>query len=205
MSIEPIKLPYALDALEPHISKEAMDYHYNKHHKGYADKLNKSLHKQYDGLNLEKIIKKSFEYEDEGIFNNASQVLNHDLFWQSMSPKGGGKPQGALLKAIEEDADYQSFDKFKKLFVESAADVFGSGWVFLVLLDGNIEILSGSNAENPLMFDGCWSKNVLLAFDVWEHAYYLDYKNSRAKFIEVFLDKLVNWKFAEERYNELIR
>ncbi len=183
-------LPYATDALEPHMSKETFEYHYGKHHQAYVTNLNNLIKgTEFENASLEDIVRKS----QGGIFNNAAQVWNHTFFWNCMKPNGGGKPSGALAKAI--DAKWGSFDAFKEAFTKSAVGNFGSGWTWLVGKgDGSVDIVNTSNAATPLT----GSDKPLLTVDVWEHAYYIDYRNARPKFVETFLNNLVNWEFAEK-------
>lgn len=188
------QLPYARDALAPHISSETLDYHYGKHHQAYLTKLNNLIKDtEYADLALEAIIKKA---PPGGVLNNAAQAWNHNFFWQSMKPNGGGSPQGALAAAISKK--WGSFDEFKKQFQESAVANFGSGWTWLVQHpDGSVDIASTSNAGTPIT----GIDQPLLTIDVWEHAYYIDYRNQRAKFVEIFLSKLVNWDFASKNFS----
>mgnify|MGYP000846989269 CR=1 FL=1 len=185
------QLPFAKDALEPIISQETIEYHYGKHHQAYVTNLNKLIAgTEFENMALEDIIKKA----SGGIFNNAAQVWNHTFYWNCLSPDAGGKPDGALAKAIDEA--FGSFDEFKKKFSATAAGTFGSGWAWLVKdADGKLEIVSTSNAATP-MTDG---KTALLTCDVWEHAYYVDYRNARPQYIEKFWD-LVNWDFVAQNY-----
>lgn len=181
------ELPYALDALAPHISKETLEFHYGKHHQTYITNLN-SLIKgtEFENASLEEIVQKS----TGGLFNNAAQVWNHTFYWFGLSPNGGGEPTGALADAI--NAKWGNFDEFKKAFNAVAAGTFGSGWAWLVKnADGSLELVSTSNAASPLTTD----KTPLLTCDVWEHAYYIDYRNSRPNYLEGFW-KLVNWEFV---------
>lgn len=189
MAFELPSLPYAMDALQPKMSKETLEYHYGKHHKSYVDNLNKLVPgTEFEGKSLEEIIKKS----SGGIFNNAAQVWNHTFFWNSLSPKGGGEPPKVLNDALAKD--FGSFDAFKQKFAETATKQFGSGWGWLVKnKDGKLEVISTSNAGNPLT-DG---KIPLLTCDVWEHAYYIDYRNKRPDFLVAFWE-LVNWGFVTE-------
>ncbi len=182
-------LPYALDALAPHISKETLEYHYGKHHQAYVTNLNKAIEgTELESASLEDIIRKS----SGGVFNNAAQVWNHTFYWSSLSPKGGGEPSGALRKAIE--AKWGSVDAFKAAFTQSAAGNFGSGWTWLVKKpDGTLDIVNTSNAGTPLTS----SDKALLTCDVWEHAYYIDYRNARPKYLENFW-ALANWDFAAQ-------
>ena len=182
------ELPYAMDALEPHISKETLEFHYGKHHATYVAKLNPLLEgTELANADLETIVKNS----QGGIFNNAAQVWNHTFYWNCLSPDGGGAPSGAAAAAI--DAAFGSFEKFKEEFSTSAANNFGSGWTWLVKnSDGTVMIVNTSNAATPLT-----DANVtpVLTVDVWEHAYYIDYRNSRPNYLEAFW-KLVNWDFV---------
>ncbi len=186
-------LPYAENALEPVISAKTMGFHYGKHHKGYVDKLNALLKDSpLKDKRLEEIILESAgKPEMSAIFNNAAQVWNHSFFWKSMKPAGGGEPAGKMLVMIK--SSFGSYAEFKKQFVDAGLAQFGSGWVWLVQDRGNLKIMKTANAEVP-MGD---KLNPLITCDVWEHAYYLDYQNRRGDFINAFLDKLVNWEFAE--------
>lgn len=183
------ELPYAMDALQPYISKETLEFHYGKHHQAYVTNLNNLIQgKDFEKMSLDEIILKS----DGGIFNNAAQVWNHTFYWQSMGPKAGGAPQGKVAAAI--DKSFGSFDKFKEEFTKSAATLFGSGWCWLVKKgDGSLAIKQTSNAGNPLTED----LKPILTCDVWEHAYYVDYRNARPKYLESWWS-LVNWDFAEK-------
>lgn len=187
------ELPYALDALEPHISKETLEIHHGKHHAAYVANLNKLIKgTDFEEMKLEDIIRKS----SGGIFNNAAQVYNHTFYWFSLSPKGGGKPPAALLKALEKRCG--SFDAFQKQFTETAMGTFGSGWAWLVQMrDGTLDIVSTSNAQTPLTQG---TATPLLTCDVWEHAYYVDYRNRRADYLAAFWN-LVNWEFANRNFH----
>jgi len=186
------KLPYAMDALAPHISKETFEFHYGKHHQAYVTNLNGLIKgTEFENSSLEDIIKKS----SGGVFNNAAQVWNHTFFWHSMKPNGGGKPTGALAAAI--DKKWGSFDVFKDAFTKSAVGNFGSGWTWLVKkADGSVDIANTSNAGSVLTT----ADKALLTIDVWEHAYYIDYRNARPKFVETFLNSLANWDFAAKNF-----
>ena len=186
-------LPYAKDALAPHISVETIDYHYGKHHQAYVTNLNNLIKgTEYESLDLEAIIRKA---PAGGIFNNAAQVWNHTFFWNSMKPAGGGAPSGALAAAI--DKKWGSFDEFKKVFQASAVGNFGSGWTWLVKkADGSVDIANTSNAGTAIT----GADKPLLTIDVWEHAYYIDYRNARPKFVETFLASLANWEFAAKNF-----
>jgi Fe-Mn family superoxide dismutase len=183
------ELPYALDALAPQISKETLEYHYGKHHNAYVTNLNKLTDgKPEAGKSLEELIQTA----KGAIFNNAAQVWNHTFYWNCLKPQGGGLPTGALLEAI--NASFGSFDEFKTLFTNMATGLFGSGWVWLVKdEDGTLGVEAMSNAGNPLT-DG---QKPLLTCDVWEHAYYIDTRNARAKYVETFWN-LVNWEFVSK-------
>ena len=185
------ELPYALDALAPTISKETLEFHYGKHHQTYVTNLNNLIKgTEFENASLEEIVKKS----SGGIFNNAAQVWNHTFYWFGLSPNGGGEPTGALAEAI--NAKLGSFDEFKKAFNAVAAGTFGSGWAWLVkAADGSLELVSTSNAATPLTTD----KTPLLTCDVWEHAYYIDYRNSRPNYLEGFW-KLVNWDVVAKHF-----
>ncbi|QNA88406.1 superoxide dismutase [Fe] [Massilia sp. Dwa41.01b] len=180
-------LPYAKDALQPHISAETLEFHYGKHHAGYVTNLNNLIKgTEFENMSLEEIVKKS----SGGIFNNSAQVWNHTFFWNCMTPNGGGAPTGKVADAI--NAKWGSFDKFKEEFSKSAVGNFGSGWTWLVQkADGGVDIVNTSNAHTPLASDD----KALLTCDVWEHAYYIDYRNARAKFVESWWN-LVNWEFV---------
>jgi len=185
-------LPYAIDALAPHISKETFEYHHGKHHQAYVTNLNNLIKgTEFENLSLEDIVRKSAG----GIFNNAAQVWNHTFFWSSMKPAGGGEPTGALASAI--NAKWGSFAAFKEAFAKSAVGNFGSGWTWLVKkADGSVDIVNTSNAATTLTT----GDKALLTIDVWEHAYYVDYRNARPKFVETFLNHLANWRFAEANF-----
>ncbi|MEK8084848.1 superoxide dismutase [Fe] [Aquabacterium sp. A3] len=185
-------LPYAQDALAPHISKETFEFHYGKHHQAYVTNLNNLIPgTEFESLSLEDIIKKS----SGGVYNNAAQVWNHTFFWSCMKPNGGGAPSGKLADAI--NAKFGSYDAFKEAFTKSAVGNFGSGWTFLVKkADGSVDIVNMGPAGTPLTT----GDTPLLTIDVWEHAYYIDYRNARPKFVETFLSSLVNWEFAEKNF-----
>jgi Fe-Mn family superoxide dismutase len=182
-------LPYAKDALVPHMSAETFDYHYGKHHQAYLTKLNELVAgKPEESKSLEELVKTT-----EGVlFNQAAQVWNHTFFWHSMKPSGGGQPTGAIAAAITRD--FGGFDKFRADFTAAAIGRFGSGWAWLVDDGGKLAITTTANADTPLR-EG---KKCILTLDVWEHAYYIDYRNARPNFINAFFDHLVNWDFANE-------
>ena len=185
-------LPYPIDALAPAYSKETLEYHHGKHHKAYVDKLNE-LQKgtEFETMALEDVIKKA----QGGMYNQAAQSWNHTFFWNCMKPAGGGEPTGALADAIKKK--WGSVADFKKAFVTSAVGNFGSGWTWLVKkADGSLDIVNMGAAGTPLTT----GDKAVLTVDVWEHAYYIDYRNARQKFVETFLDKLVNWDFAAKNF-----
>ena len=193
MSFQLPELSYAMDALQPHISKETLEYHYGKHHLTYVNNLNQLLvDSPMANLSLEQIIMKS----DGGLFNNAAQVWNHTFYWYCLSPQGGSEPSGKLAQAINNK--FGSFQAFKELFSKTALTTFGSGWAWLVLNEqGELAVTSTSNADTPMRHH----QKALLTCDVWEHAYYIDYRNARANYIDHFWN-LVNWKFVSEQFGE---
>jgi superoxide dismutase, Fe-Mn family len=199
MTISLMNLPYKPDALEPHMSAETVDFHYGKHHRKYVDTLNGMLAgHRFAELSLEEIIlAAASDPEEQKIFNNAAQVWNHDFFWNSVSPNGGGEPAEGELRSQIERA-FGSFSGFRKAFLDCALGQFGSGWAWLVVDKGQLEIISTSNAMPPFV----QGKTALLACDVWEHAYYVDYRNDRGQFVETFLDKLADWTFADKALKE---
>ena len=185
-------LPYAKDALAPHISSDTLDFHHGKHHKTYVDKANAALEgSSYDGSDLEATVQKSWDAKDMGMFNNAAQIWNHTFYWNSMSPNGGGKPTGEVADAIEKS--FGSYDNFAKEFTTAGAGQFGSGWAWLVKNGDTLEVRKTPNAETPLTESGV---TPLITMDVWEHAYYLDYQNRRPDYMGAFLEHLINWDFA---------
>jgi len=184
-------LPYAMDGLAPHISKETLEFHYGKHHQAYVTNLNNLIKgTEFESASLEDIVKRS----SGGVFNNAAQVWNHTFYWHSLSPNGGGEPKGALAAAI--DAKWGSFTGFKEAFTKSAIGNFGSGWTWLVQkADGSLDIVNTSNAATPLTT----SDKALLTCDVWEHAYYVDYRNRRPDYLGAFW-ALANWDHASAQF-----
>ena len=184
-------LPYAMDALAPTLSQETLEYHYGKHHQAYVTNLNNLIPgTEFESMSLEDIVMKS----SGGIFNNAAQVWNHTFYWNCLSPNGGGAPSGALAAAI--DAKFGSFEEFKKQFNQAGATNFGSGWTWLVKnADGSLEIFNTSNAGTPMTS----GKQALLTLDVWEHAYYIDYRNMRPKYLETMWN-IVNWDFVAANF-----
>jgi Fe-Mn family superoxide dismutase len=191
-------LPYADNALDPVISANTIGFHYGKHHKGYVDTLNKLVKgTEFDGMTLEKIISETGGKADTtAVFNNAAQIWNHAFYWNSLRPKGGGEPPADITKKIE--ASFGSVDACRKELAAAAVAQFGSGWIWLVSDGGKLKILKTGNADSPL------TKNSkpLLTIDVWEHAYYLDYQNRRADYVNAVLDKLINWDFVAENLQE---
>jgi superoxide dismutase, Fe-Mn family len=185
------ELPYAMNALEPHMSAETLEYHYGKHHQTYVNNLNNLIPgTEFENASLEEMIKRA----SGGIFNNGAQVWNHSFFWNCLSPNGGGQPSGGLADRIGKD--FGSFDDFKKQFSDKAATLFGSGWTWLAKNpDGSLAIVQTSNAANPIQSD----QKPVLTLDVWEHAYYIDYRNQRVKFIEAFWN-VINWEFASKNF-----
>ena len=194
MAFEQPPLPFPVDALESRGMKaETFEYHYGKHHKAYVDNLNKLVADKPELANksLEEVIKISYQDSSlQGVFNNAAQVWNHTFFWNCLSPNGGGAPTGDLAARI--DKDFGSFDKFKEEFSNAATTQFGSGWAWLIDDNGTLKVTKTPNAVDPL----AENQKALLTLDVWEHAYYIDFRNARPAFIKNFLDNLVNWDFA---------
>ncbi|MEG6510125.1 superoxide dismutase [Methyloligella sp. 2.7D] len=193
MSFELPALPYGYDALQPYMSAETLEYHHDKHHQAYVTKLNELLPgSPYEGKDLIDIVKESYG-KDAAIFNNAGQHFNHTHFWPWMKKDGGGtKVPGKLQTMI--DSDLGGFDKFRSDFLAAGAGQFGSGWAWLTLKDGKLEVTKTPNGENPLVHGG-WP---LLGVDVWEHSYYIDYRNARPKYLEAWFDSLINWEHVEE-------
>ena len=190
------ELPYAHDALGPYMSKETLEFHHDKHHQAYVTNGNNLLKgTEFEDKPLEEVVKGSFG-KNAGLFNNAGQHFNHVHFWKWMKPNGGGKPSGAVEKAIT-DA-FGSFDKFKEDFVQAGTTQFGSGWAWLAVKDGKLEVSKTANGENPLVHGG----TPILGVDVWEHSYYIDYRNRRPDYLKAFIDNLVNWEHVEKMYGE---
>lgn len=193
MAIELPPLPYEKNALEPHITAETLEFHHGKHHNAYVVNLNNLIKgTDLENKSLEEIIKVSAgDASKAGIFNNSAQIWNHTFYWNSMKPNGGGKPTGAIAARI--DADLGGYDKFVELFTAAATTQFGSGWAWLVLnKDGKLEVTKTPNADLPMAH----GQKALLTIDVWEHAYYIDFRNLRPKYIGTFLESLVNWDFV---------
>ena len=193
------ELPYALNALEPHIGAKTLEIHHGKHHNAYVVNLNNLLKDSpLAEKPLEEVIKSvAGDASKAGVFNNAAQVWNHTFYWHSMKPNGGGKPSGDLAKKI--DADFGSYDKFVEEFKAAGATQFGSGWAWLVLENGKLKVTKTGNADLPMVH----GQTAILTMDVWEHAYYLDFQNRRPDYISTFLDKLVNWDFAAENLKKV--
>ncbi|XP_015890462.2 superoxide dismutase [Fe] 3, chloroplastic [Ziziphus jujuba] len=190
--------PYKLDALEPYMSQRTLEMHWGAHHRGYVEGLNKQLEKNdaLYGLTMDELVKVTYNNGNPlPEFNNAAQVWNHDFFWESMQPGGGDTPKLGLLKQIEKD--FGSFTNFRENFIEAALTLFGSGWVWLVLKrkERRLEIIKTSNAITPLV----WDDIPIISLDVWEHSYYLDYKNDKGKYVSMFMNQLVSWDAATAR------
>ena len=188
-------LPYAYDALAPFMSAETLEFHHDKHHKAYVDNGNKlAAEAGMDGLTLEEVVKQSYG-TNAGLFNNAGQHFNHIHFWKWMKPNGGGtKLPGALAAKI--DSDLGGYDAFRGAFIQAGTTQFGSGWAWLALKDGKLAVMKTPNGENPLVHGAV----PLLGVDVWEHSYYIDYRNARPKYLEAFVDSLVNWDYVAELF-----
>ncbi|MCC5951996.1 MAG: superoxide dismutase [Fe] [Acidimicrobiia bacterium] len=189
MAFELPALPYAKDALAPHISEETLDYHYGKHHQTYVTNLNKLV----DGTDdADKSLEQVIMGAEGGLFNNAAQVWNHTFYWNSMAPGGGGEPSGEVAEAI--GSAFGSYDEFRSQFTEAATTQFGSGWAWLVDDGSGLKVIKTANADLPMKH----SAKALLTIDVWEHAYYIDFRNARPNYISTFLDHLVNWDFVAQ-------
>jgi Fe-Mn family superoxide dismutase len=199
MAFELAPLPFAKDALAPYMSAQHLEIHHGKHHQAYVTNLNNlTKDKPEAALSLEAIIKDSAGKADKaGLFNNSAQIWNHDFFWASLKPQGGGAMPGTLEKKVVED--FGSLESFKEAFVQGGLTQFGSGWVWLVLDGGKLRITKTGNADLPLAH----GQQALLTCDVWEHAYYLDYQNRRADFLKAFLENMANWDFAAERLSKV--
>lgn len=187
MAYELPTLPYPIDALAPHVSQETLEFHYGKHHQAYATKLNELTD---NSISTESELIDIIKSSDGPLFNNAAQVWNHTFYWNSMSPNGGGEPTGEVAEAI--NSAFGSYSGFKDKFAEAATTQFGSGWAWLVESDSGLEIVKTSNAENTIKNGG----KALMTIDVWEHAYYIDFRNARPNYISIFIDSLVNWEFV---------
>lgn len=197
MTIEFPELPYSQNALEPYISENTLSFHYGKHHQAYVTNLNNLIKgTEFENLELAKIIYKASKEKNNAIFNNAAQVWNHSFYWKSMKKNGGEQPSGELLSKINED--FGNFDSFKEQFAIAGTTQFGSGWAWLVYdtKAAKLEIVKTDNANLP------HPKLPLITMDIWEHAYYLDYQNARPKYINDFINNLINWEFAEQNFTE---
>ncbi|MGD9738272.1 MAG: superoxide dismutase [Bauldia sp.] len=196
MAFQLPELPYAYDALQPYMSAETLEYHHDKHHAAYVTNGNKLLEGSgLENASLEDVVKGSFG-KNAGLFNNAGQHYNHIHFWKWMKPNGGGRNlPGALQAAI--DSDLGGYDKFRTDFVQAGVTQFGSGWAWLTVKNGKLEITKTPNGENPLVHGG----TPILGVDVWEHSYYIDYRNLRPKYLEAFVDSLINWDYVDELYS----
>jgi len=198
MSFKLPDLPYAYDALEPHIDAKTMEIHHSRHHKGYTDNLNNAIKgTELENVSIEELLK-NLDMNNNAVRNNGGGYYNHNLFWEIMAPNGGGKPTGSLAEAI--DKSFGSFDEFKSKFNEAAKTRFGSGWSWLVVKDSELKVVSTANQDNPLM-PGINEGHPILGLDVWEHAYYLKYQNKRPDYIEAFWN-IVNWDAVQEKYDE---
>ncbi len=194
MTVELPPLPFDVAALEPHMSRRTLELHHGKHHKAYVDATNKAIAgTDLEKADLETIVRAAHKKGDKKLFNAAAQAWNHTFFWNCLSPSGGGAPSGKVADALTRDLE--GADKFRERFKSEAVDHFASGWAWLVLKDGKLIVTSYHDADTPLVHEGV---TPVLTCDVWEHAYYLDYQNERPKFVQSFLDKLVNWTFAEK-------
>jgi Fe-Mn family superoxide dismutase len=193
MTFKLTELPYDRGALEPHISARTLDFHYGKHHKTYVENLNKAVAgTKYEDMALEEVIQVSFRKKDTPVYNNGAQAWNHTFFWDSMDPASDGGPSGSLADKL--DDQFGGIDGFRKQFKKSAVSKFGSGWTWLIADGDSLAIVSTSDADSPLTTDA----TPLITLDVWEHAYYLDYQNSRDRFVDAFLEHLINWDFAQD-------
>ena len=188
-------LPYAYDALAPHMSAETLEFHHDKHHQAYCDVMNGMIEgMDYADMSIENIVQKSFR-DDPKLFNQAGQFYNHVHFWQLMSPNGGGKKMpGELEKAI--DSDLGGYNKFREDFINAGKTQFGSGWAWLSVNNGKLEVSNAPNGESPLAH----GNSPILGVDVWEHSYYIDYRNARPKYLETWVDELINWEYVAELY-----
>ena len=192
-------LPYPHDALQPYMSKETLEFHHDKHHKAYVDTGNNLMKgTEFEGKSVEEVVKGSYG-QNQALFNNAGQHYNHIHFWQWMKPQGGGSIPGELERAIT--SDLGSVDKFKEDFIQAGVTQFGSGWAWLAVKDGKLAIMKTPNGENPLVHGA----QPILGVDVWEHSYYIDYRNRRPDYLKAFIENLVNWEHVEKMYAEATR
>jgi Fe-Mn family superoxide dismutase len=202
MKIRFAELPYRTDALEPHYSEEMLKLHYQKHHRAYFDKTVELIQgTELEDKTLEEIIKAAAKDRKSNpvLFNDSAQIWNHDLFWRSMTSEGGGEPDGQLMEQV--DRDFGGYSELRQTLKDEAVKLFGSGWTWLVFDGGKLKVTSTQNAENPLVTGG----KALLALDVWEHAYYVDYQNRRPEFVDAYLENLVNWRHAAELFDQARR
>jgi len=198
MSFSLPELPYAYDALQPYMSAETLEYHHDKHHQTYVTTGNKLLEgSEFEGKSLEEIVKGAYGV-NQALFNNAGQHFNHLHFWNWMKPDGGGAIPGALEKKITEDLG--GVDKMKEDFIQAGVTQFGSGWAWIAVKNGKLEIMKTPNGESPLVHGA----KPILGVDVWEHSYYIDYRNRRPDYLKAFIDNLVNWEYVEKLYNEAV-
>ena len=197
MAFQLPELPYPYEALQPYMSAETLQYHHDKHHLAYVDTANKLLPSSgLEGKSLEEIVKESYG-KNQPLFNNAGQHYNHTHFWKWMKKDGGGKSLPAALQA-KIDSDLGGYDKFREAFIEAGKGQFGSGWAWLAMKNGKLEVMKTPNGENPLVHGA----TPILGVDVWEHSYYIDYRNARPKYLEAFVDHLINWDYVEELFNK---
>ena len=188
------ELPYSHDALQPFMSKETLEFHHDKHHQAYVTNGNNLLKgTEFEDKSVEEVVKGSYG-KHQGLFNNAGQHYNHDHFWKWMKPQGGGKPSGAVEKALVDG--FGSLDAAHKAFIDAGTTQFGSGWAWFAVKDGKVEVMKTPNGENPLVHGA----HPILGVDVWEHSYYIDYRNRRPDYLKAFLDSLVNWDHVDELY-----
>jgi Fe-Mn family superoxide dismutase len=196
MSLTLPELPYAYDALQPYMSRETLEYHHDKHHNAYVTTGNKLLEGSgLEGKSVEEVVKGSYG-KNAGLFNNAAQHYNHTHFWNWMKKGGGGKPPQKIADKIA--SDLGGYDKFREDFMQAGATQFGSGWCWLAVKNGKLEIMKTPNGENPLVHGGV----PILGCDVWEHSYYIDYRNARPKYLEAFVDNLINWEYVEQLFDK---
>ena len=196
MSFTLPELPYAHDALQPYMSRETLEFHHDKHHKAYVDTGNKLMEgTEFEGKSVEEVVKGSHGV-NQALFNNAGQHYNHLHFWQWMKPNGGGSIPGSLERKVAEDLG--GTDKFKQDFIQAGVTQFGSGWAWLAVKDGRLAIMKTPNGENPLVHGA----KPILGVDVWEHSYYIDYRNARPKYLETWFDNLINWEYVEQLYSQ---
>ena len=193
------ELPYSYDALSPYMSKETLEFHHDKHHQAYVTNGNKLLEgTEFEGKTVEEVVKGSYGV-NQGLFNNAGQHYNHIHFWQWMKPNGGGKPSGAVEKALTDG--FGSIEAAKAKFIEAGTTQFGSGWAWFAVKDGKVEVVKTANGENPLV----QGAHPILGVDVWEHSYYIDYRNRRPDYLKAFVDNLVNWDHVDELYQAAMK